>query len=269
MGLSGLNAGFNTGMQVRRRRTQRSAGQRTLHGAQAQHGALDGAPHAHTWSTGWTGAVSDMPIQHGGPVTIQLNWSLRWPGHPPAGRNPRAQFGWAGQPAWPGSALCAFRVVMVCVRLGKAWLPTAGPSRLLKREASGRHLGMCNASYFQYSIPCRNPCMARGCVACVGPASSPVQGPLPCPRPPPCTLKRGRRSAGAAIFFEFKHYKVEKHKWSTKCWAFLEREVRALCPRPAFRLPRARVLPIYAATPPFLLTPYSRLSPPLPALLSA
>jgi len=29
---------------------------------------------------------------------------------------------------------------------------------------------------------------------------------------------------GAAIFFEFKHYKVEKHKWSTKCWAFLERE---------------------------------------------
>ena len=37
MGLSGLNAGLNTGMQVRRRRTQRSAGQRTLHGAQAQH----------------------------------------------------------------------------------------------------------------------------------------------------------------------------------------------------------------------------------------
>jgi hypothetical protein len=108
---------------------------------------------------------------------------------------------------------------MVCVRLGKAWLPTAGPSRLLKREAT-------------------------------------------------CTLKGGRRAAGAAIFFEFKHYKVEKHKWSTKCWAFLEREVRVLCPRPAFRLPRARVLPIYAATPPFLLTPYSR-SPPLPALLSA
>jgi hypothetical protein len=37
--------------------------------------------------------------------------------------------------------------------------------------------------------------------------------------------------SGAAIFFEFKHYKVEKHKWSTKCWAFLEREVwvRVLC----------------------------------------
>eukprot|EP00287_Rhodomonas_sp_CCMP768_P023059 CAMPEP_0202827256 /NCGR_PEP_ID=MMETSP1389-20130828/14149_1 /ASSEMBLY_ACC=CAM_ASM_000865 /TAXON_ID=302021 /ORGANISM="Rhodomonas sp., Strain CCMP768" /LENGTH=240 /DNA_ID=CAMNT_0049500633 /DNA_START=96 /DNA_END=818 /DNA_ORIENTATION=+ len=29
---------------------------------------------------------------------------------------------------------------------------------------------------------------------------------------------------GAAIFFEFKHFKAAKEKLSTKCWAFLERE---------------------------------------------
>mmetsp|Transcript_40029 Transcript_40029/g.98356 ORF Transcript_40029/g.98356 Transcript_40029/m.98356 type:complete len:200 (-) Transcript_40029:105-704(-) len=29
---------------------------------------------------------------------------------------------------------------------------------------------------------------------------------------------------GSAIFFEFRHYKKEKNKMSTKCWAFLERE---------------------------------------------
>ena len=33
-----------------------------------------------------------------------------------------------------------------------------------------------------------------------------------------------RLNAGAAIVFEFKHFKPKKDKISTKCWAFLERE---------------------------------------------
>ena len=30
--------------------------------------------------------------------------------------------------------------------------------------------------------------------------------------------------AGSAVIFEFRHFKKEKSKISTKCWAFLERE---------------------------------------------